>query len=646
MTQVFEKRAPEDIISYQLYVPTASAAAALPIQNLLDECNAFVNGLTAAYLWHNEDIQLNVDDRLHPLPKGYKPIVLHGATNFGENIEDEWFAVHVLSKLADQFELVLQCSDSDGQLLLIEAAEVLPEWVKPELSVNRTFWYKGTLRLIPLPSSPSDFGVLPIGPCSLKQGLELVQTRRDTIAAKPIQTVLQARLRKYNQESFLENHHHRVRLRLPETAMKVLSVNPELVTHATTAFAYRDPIEMKHATKLVHFTPDTMAEHSIRMTRFSYAQLSHAQCKPPAKFGRMPSSQHPDFKAHMLGCFLTLGLEILANQGGSKTLQQVEQEVDADVRWRSYRSTLESNGYFQGLLEGSKGHTAKLQQAKDHFLSQVARASEQSTEGNSAGLSLTGQERAARTCYNTWRQCEDLPLPEQNLRDDDDEWMLVNDAQLNQLLESYREQAQAGMSHGDESMENMVQQLSAFVEQKTSDLDGVAPRDTVTGAETTRPVEISKDDKIDVNDANDEDEDGLMAPAEDVELNVDNFMSILSSVLSMDQSPQGNSNDKGFGEAGGLEALWQQMDAELQSSAMGKSFEREQETDKGDKSDKGGVHDRDDRQADRAKTSPLQEDVAPVDVDLNLVHNLLQSHASQQGQAGPVTNLLSTLGFE
>lgn len=43
--------------------------------------------------------------------------------------------------------------------------------------------------------------------------------------------------------------------------------------------------------------------------------------------------------------------------------------------------------------------------------------------------------------------------------------------------------------------------------------------------------------------------------------------------------------------------------------------------------------------------SELEEEIQPLDVDLNLVTNLLESLASQAGLAGPASNLLQSLGI-
>lgn len=45
-------------------------------------------------------------------------------------------------------------------------------------------------------------------------------------------------------------------------------------------------------------------------------------------------------------------------------------------------------------------------------------------------------------------------------------------------------------------------------------------------------------------------------------------------------------------------------------------------------------------------TDGMDEDFTPVDVDLNLVKNLLESFSSQQGLPGPTSNLLGLMGVK
>jgi hypothetical protein len=47
-------------------------------------------------------------------------------------------------------KLISRIRDTDGEFLLIEAANVLPSWVTPENSTNRLWLQGGNLHLIPL----------------------------------------------------------------------------------------------------------------------------------------------------------------------------------------------------------------------------------------------------------------------------------------------------------------------------------------------------------------------------------------------------------------------------------------------------------------------------------------------------------------
>lgn len=71
-------------------------------------------------------------------PVGGVPAHLSGSTEFGDNVEDEWFVVFLLKRITCTFgELAASIRDNDGEFLLIEAAEFLPKWLDPDSSENR-----------------------------------------------------------------------------------------------------------------------------------------------------------------------------------------------------------------------------------------------------------------------------------------------------------------------------------------------------------------------------------------------------------------------------------------------------------------------------------------------------------------------------
>ena len=63
---------------------------------------------------------------------------MHGRTNFGDSIEDEWVIVYLLRELTKKHHNVwAKAVDGDGQFLLVEAAATLPAWLEPEVADNR-----------------------------------------------------------------------------------------------------------------------------------------------------------------------------------------------------------------------------------------------------------------------------------------------------------------------------------------------------------------------------------------------------------------------------------------------------------------------------------------------------------------------------
>ena len=63
---------------------------------------------------------------------------LNGRTNYGDSVEDEWLIVYILLEISKKHaDLWIRVFDTDGEFLLIEAANVLPRWLKPEISENR-----------------------------------------------------------------------------------------------------------------------------------------------------------------------------------------------------------------------------------------------------------------------------------------------------------------------------------------------------------------------------------------------------------------------------------------------------------------------------------------------------------------------------
>ncbi|KAA6399352.1 MAG: hypothetical protein EZS28_005124 [Streblomastix strix] len=123
---------------------------------------------------------------------------LFGCLRFGDNIEDEWIVVTFLLHLTSHFRcLAAEIRDNDGQFLLIECADFIPIWIKPDTSQNRIFIYRGEVHIIPHPKTPSEIPLIPINPTK-QQSLQILKLGYvDTHASQQAQLQIIKRIKPY-----------------------------------------------------------------------------------------------------------------------------------------------------------------------------------------------------------------------------------------------------------------------------------------------------------------------------------------------------------------------------------------------------------------------------------------------------------------
>ena len=117
------------------------------------------------------------------------------------NIEDEWLIVNICFELTKRIRgLVISIQDEDGQFLLIEAAEYIPTWLRPENSDNRIFIYGGEVHIVPIPSHPGEVTLYPAGTPSVGVAVELVRSQaHPTKCSNHVQQVISKRMGKLVQ---------------------------------------------------------------------------------------------------------------------------------------------------------------------------------------------------------------------------------------------------------------------------------------------------------------------------------------------------------------------------------------------------------------------------------------------------------------
>ncbi|KAF4102097.1 protein ecdysoneless homolog [Onychostoma macrolepis] len=624
---------PEDAVQYQLFLvhpdPSDSEAHERFLQRILQNILAEIAPLLVQYIWQHQAFNL----RYHP-EKGDVPAHLGGVTQFGDNVEDEWFVVYLLKHITRTFsDVAAVVCDNDGQFLLIEAAEHLPKWLDPGSSENRVFLYQGELHILPNRTRSGEVGWPRDSVPAVGQALEVLHSHTESCLAKqPIRSALARRLDGY-PDKIQQNFHH-AHCYVPAGIAVVLSKRPDLIAPAVSAFYLRDPVDLQACRTFRTFPPDTRVLKSVKFTRCLYAQLQQQSFVPDRRSGfTLPARSHPQYRAHELGMKLAHGFEILCSKSGQSSSEK-EASVSSNPLWRGFLESLKKNGYFKSELEGSVGYKDLMTLAESFFRQSI-------TSTHRPDIQNPGQE-VMNVLEDASYSLEELKNQEAHLPpEDSDAWLDISPQELERLLE---ERGGRGVSDGtrktaqpDEELQEeeagysliaVTKGMKSFISAMSSHEGAEIPRSCLTEPFSFDPDAVtsaldrllgSKDDELDSDDFEDDEEDG-------------------SDVDDDEEVQNGESQEQaGAEELDNLRKYMDEMDQELQSTNISKSFTQNNRA--GNKADAS-------KNSSAASRSELvEEEIQPLDLDLNLVSNLLESLASQAGLAGPASNLLQSLGI-
>lgn len=146
----FPKFLPDDCTEYMLYILDAKASEFQireQLRKVQTAATALCRPLLKDFIWQRDHFNLEliqshgelmsaIDAAALLMFKGLS--FLQGRTNFGDSVDDEWLIVYLLRELSREFPLIwIRVVDSDGEFLLVEAADALPKWLNPEVAENR-----------------------------------------------------------------------------------------------------------------------------------------------------------------------------------------------------------------------------------------------------------------------------------------------------------------------------------------------------------------------------------------------------------------------------------------------------------------------------------------------------------------------------
>ncbi|KAG8529095.1 uncharacterized protein KY384_005730 [Bacidia gigantensis] len=280
----FPKILPDDCVEYSIYLINNNPNGSDARDNLREIQNAakkLIKTHLQDFIWQREGFELKIK-------RDGQRSYLWGRTNFGDSADDEWTIVYLLRELSAQFpEVWIRVFDTDGEFLLIEAANALPTWLNPEVADFRVWIHAGKLLVIPLElpgkavrglSGTSDR-------MTLDRALEWIgNPNRKLQHSAKIEVEAFMRLQKYPHQ--IRESLHCALVKIPRKLAYILHNFPGCVSAAIEAFYLRDPIALHHLEKEgiegLPFSPPDLVEASVKFTKVGYAQLRSQQFTLPS----------------------------------------------------------------------------------------------------------------------------------------------------------------------------------------------------------------------------------------------------------------------------------------------------------------------------------------------------------------------------
>ncbi|NXT75722.1 ECD protein, partial [Zapornia atra] len=609
----------EDAVRYRLFAATGAGDEAL-LRRCAEVIVVRFAPLLAAYIWQRQPFSL----RYVP-PRGETPAHVGGTTLFGDNVEDEWFIVYLIREITREFPgLAARVDDNDGEFLLIEAADFLPKWLNPENSDNRVFFYKGELHIIPLLETQEQECDPSAASLTISQALTLLSTRSEEfLAAEPIRTAVYKRISGYPEK--IQASFHQAHCYLPAGIVAVLRQRPSLVAAAVQAFYLRDLVDLRACRFFRTFPPDNRVMTVVTFTRCLYAQLVQQKFLPDRRSGyTLPLPSHPQYKAYELGMKLAHGFEILCSKCRKQSPDSKRNVLNSPL-WERFLHSLKEKNYFKGEMEGSAKYLELLHMAEDYFEQSVSKP-ESTVEVSPGDEILTLLQTTTIDVKEFEREAACLP-PE-----DDDSWLEITPDDLDQMLKEARDESLPPPSEEEQkyNLEAVAESMKAFVSkvsthegaempwssdesQVTFDVDSFTKAlDRILGADS---------EELDSDDLDEEEEFGL-SDEDDEDFDTEN------------QRPDQKESPNEL--IGSLKSYMKEMDRELAQTNVGKSFTTQK---KGASSGNATTS-----QNAGPESGAEDTELTPVDVDMNLVANLLESYSAQAGLAGPTSNILQSMG--
>jgi hypothetical protein len=332
LQEEFKLEQADDLLTYKVYFRHDGDPIAVTVEDaelLLSRIRPFVEELIKDYVWNLDSFHLQLvvpdadsDDLVH----------FQGQMRTGGNVEDEWFVVYVLQSLSRTVESIA-CSvcDTDGEFLLIEAADQLPNWLGPENSKNRVWIQRGEIIIIGIEDvSPDRRDVRGISVKSALQWIWADHHHVHNYVNMAIQSCIDAKTTLQYPAKTKAIQHNAVCV-LPRVVAAMLHNYPQLLSYAVAAFCSPQSKDLKkHLAKMkvlsrssnnsvdADNSPSPLEDLVVSTVQFSKVAYAQMKFKP----FQTPRAMHTVWRSATAILGPSVGSDIMDSGSSSNPSQQ------------------------------------------------------------------------------------------------------------------------------------------------------------------------------------------------------------------------------------------------------------------------------------------------------------------------------------
>ncbi|KAH6890973.1 SGT1 protein-domain-containing protein [Thelonectria olida] len=588
----FQKRLPDNCVEYILFTldPILDARNQLAqIETIRKAALKLAGDVTKDYIWQKDEFNLELRNE-----QGL--VYLHGVTDYSDAVEDEWLVVYILRELTKSHpNLWVRVVDTDGEFLLVEAANVLPKWLSPEIDYGRVWIHDGRLFIIPV---RDELG-LKNRNLSLSDAVEVLKSKQDALVHSTfIEAEAFYRLEKYPAQITDSIHHSLVTI--PRKVAYVLHSLPRCVAPAVETFYLRDAISLKRVLSpsgSPTFTPDDLVTVSVKFSKVLFAQLRSQRFDTPP------------------------------------TWQPVLQRAQKEASSADTEKALTRLDIGMKLTCGFDMLAATAEKSKSRVVRELAIMIEDLTEDGDDAL-------PSNDVIMSWENAD---------RDDSEAWMDINYEDFERELEGKRNKdtESAAQGFGDvytqADLRKIVSRFEAFLNNDDAGVEGAELEDMDFDDDENSEEGSESEDK----DVSFDEEEFACMMREMMGLPAAETKPSATAKGKQPAKPKDSEPEPVDEDDEEIKKLASQFEAELNKhGALKLDPTPVKEPRVKAKEESPKKSNKDTAQADTEEEDDDEDGDEEIDIDYHLAKNLLESFKSQAGTAGPAGNLLGIMGFQ